>query len=107
MDDGSSARELGRRVPEDLAIVGFDDVDAASATTPALTTVRVPVAEQALAPARLLLSRLEGRHTTSAVLPTRLVVRDSAQPAGRRGPNIARRLVRVVVILVNDQEQDH
>ncbi|MGW3344656.1 GH1 family beta-glucosidase [Nonomuraea rubra] len=73
-----AARELGRRVPEDLAVVGFDDVDAASATTPALTTVRVPVAEQALALARLLLSRLEGRHTTSVVLPTRLVVRESA-----------------------------
>ncbi|GAA2857929.1 hypothetical protein GCM10020220_053900 [Nonomuraea rubra] len=65
-------------MPEDLAVVGFDDVDAASVTTPALTTVRVPVAEQALALARLLLSRLEGRHTTSVVLPTRLVVRESA-----------------------------
>ncbi|MFG1702485.1 GH1 family beta-glucosidase [Nonomuraea sp. M3C6] len=73
-----AAREAGRRVPEDLAIVGFDDIDAASATTPGLTTVRVPVADQALALARLLLSRLEGRHTTSVVLPTRLVVRDSA-----------------------------
>ncbi|AQZ65622.1 Beta-glucosidase [[Actinomadura] parvosata subsp. kistnae] len=73
-----AARELGRRVPDDLAVVGFDDVDAASATTPALTTVRVPVADQALALARLLLSRLEGRHTTSVVLPTRLVVRESA-----------------------------
>ncbi|MEV0822811.1 GH1 family beta-glucosidase [Nonomuraea rubra] len=73
-----AARELGRRVPEDLAVVGFDDVDAASVTTPALTTVRVPVAEQALALARLLLSRLEGRHTTSVVLPARLVVRESA-----------------------------
>ncbi|UBU18833.1 LacI family transcriptional regulator [Nonomuraea gerenzanensis] len=73
-----AARELGRRVPEDLAVVGFDDVDAASATTPALTTVRVPVTDQALALARLLLSRLEGRHTTSVVLPTRLVVRESA-----------------------------
>ncbi|MEV4011937.1 GH1 family beta-glucosidase [Nonomuraea angiospora] len=73
-----AARELGRRVPEDLAIVGFDDIDAASATTPGLTTVRVPLAEQALAVARLLLSRLEGRHTTSVVLPTRLVVRESS-----------------------------
>jgi beta-galactosidase len=72
-----AVREAGRRVPEDLAIVGFDDIDAASATTPALTTVRVPVADQALALARLLLSRLEGRHTTSVVLPARLVVRDS------------------------------
>nr|WP_281286924.1 LacI family DNA-binding transcriptional regulator [Nonomuraea turkmeniaca] len=72
-----AAREAGRRVPEDLAIVGFDDIDAASATTPGLTTVRVPVAEQALALARLMLSRLDGRHTESVVLPTRLVVRDS------------------------------
>ncbi|MGI5282675.1 GH1 family beta-glucosidase [Nonomuraea polychroma] len=72
-----AAREAGRRVPEDLAIAGFDDIDAASATTPGLTTVRAPVAEQALALARLMLSRLEGRHTESVVLPTRLVVRDS------------------------------
>ncbi|GAA3214095.1 GH1 family beta-glucosidase [Nonomuraea helvata] len=72
-----AAREAGRRVPEDLAIVGFDDIDAASATTPGLTTVRVPLADQALALARLLLSRLEGRHTTSVVLPTRLVTRES------------------------------
>ncbi|MFC4005752.1 GH1 family beta-glucosidase [Nonomuraea purpurea] len=72
-----AARECGRRVPEDLAVVGFDDIDAASATTPALTTVRVPVADQALALARLLLSRLEGRHTTPVVLPTRLVIRES------------------------------
>ncbi|MER7364094.1 GH1 family beta-glucosidase [Nonomuraea wenchangensis] len=73
-----AAREIGRRVPEDLAVVGFDDVDAASAVVPGLTTVRVPAAEQALALARLLLSRLEGRHTESVVLPARLVVRESA-----------------------------
>ncbi|MFF4778921.1 GH1 family beta-glucosidase [Microtetraspora fusca] len=70
-----AAREAGLRVPQDLAIVGFDDVHAASCTTPPLTTVRVPTADQALALARLLLSRLDGRHTTSVVLPTRLVVR--------------------------------
>nr|WP_246064012.1 LacI family DNA-binding transcriptional regulator [Nonomuraea longispora] len=72
-----AARKAGRRVPDDLAIVGFDDIDAASATTPPLTTVRVPVAEQALALARLLMSRLDGGHATSVVLPARLVVRDS------------------------------
>ncbi|WP_433221149.1 GH1 family beta-glucosidase [Microtetraspora malaysiensis] len=70
-----AAREAGLQVPRDLAIVGFDDVHAASCTSPPLTTVRVPTAEQALALARLLLSRLDGRHTTSVVLPTRLVVR--------------------------------
>ncbi|WP_067183681.1 GH1 family beta-glucosidase [Microtetraspora niveoalba] len=70
-----AAREAGLRVPEDLAIVGFDDIHAASCTTPPLTTVRVPAADQAMALARLLLSRLDGRHTTPVVLPTRLVVR--------------------------------
>ncbi|WP_336204677.1 GH1 family beta-glucosidase [Nonomuraea sp. LPB2021202275-12-8] len=72
-----AAAEAGRRVPDDLAVVGFDDIEAAAWTTPALTTVRVPVADQAKALARLLLSRLEGRPTTSIVLPTRLVVRES------------------------------
>nr|WP_280117144.1 LacI family DNA-binding transcriptional regulator [Microbispora hainanensis] len=70
-----AARERGLRVPEDLAVVGFGDIHAASCTTPALTTVRVPAADQALALARLLLSRLDGRHTSPVVLPTRLVVR--------------------------------
>nr|WP_275409735.1 LacI family DNA-binding transcriptional regulator [Microbispora rosea] len=73
-----AAREKGLRVPEDLAVVGFGDIHAASCTTPALTTVRVPAADQALALARLLLSRLDGRHTSSVVLPTRLVVRATA-----------------------------
>ncbi|WP_217370959.1 GH1 family beta-glucosidase [Nonomuraea antri] len=70
-----AAAEAGRRVPDDLAVVGFDD-DAAAALF-SLTTVRAPVNDQALALARLLLSRLEGRHTTSVVLPVRLVVRNS------------------------------
>ncbi|MGW7485248.1 GH1 family beta-glucosidase [Nonomuraea muscovyensis] len=74
----SAARAAGRRVPDDLAVVGFDDIDAASCTAPPLTTVRVPVTDQALALARLLLSRLDGRHAAPVVLPTRLVVRDSS-----------------------------
>ncbi|MEV0149193.1 MULTISPECIES: GH1 family beta-glucosidase [unclassified Nonomuraea] len=72
-----AAREAGRRVPDDLAIVGFGDIDAASCTTPALTTVRAPARDQALALARLMLSRLDGRHAGPVVLPARLVVRDS------------------------------
>ncbi|MEU4572813.1 GH1 family beta-glucosidase [Nonomuraea sp. NPDC023979] len=73
-----AAAEAGRRVPADLAVVGFDDIDAASATTPPLSTVRTPVTDQAMALARLLLSRLEGRHAGSVVLPARLVVRGSS-----------------------------
>ncbi|WP_219462340.1 GH1 family beta-glucosidase [Nonomuraea rhizosphaerae] len=72
-----AAGQAGRRVPQDLAVAGFGDIDAASCTTPSLTTVRAPVADQAMALARLLLSRLEGRHTTSVIVPARLVVRES------------------------------
>jgi DNA-binding LacI/PurR family transcriptional regulator len=75
-----AAREAGLRVPDDLAIAGFDDIDAASCTSPPLTTVRVPLTDQALALARLLLSRLDGRHTPSVVVPARLVPRASTGP---------------------------
>ena len=72
-----AAAKAGRRVPDDLAVVGFGDGETATATTPALTTVRVPLTDQAMALARLLLARLEGRTATSVVLPARLVVRES------------------------------
>jgi beta-glucosidase len=73
-----AAAAAGLRVPDDVAIVGFGDIEAAAYTEPALTTVSAPASDQAMALARLLLSRLEGRHTTPVVLPSRLVVRASA-----------------------------
>src|SRR5690606_28919886 len=73
-----AASEAGLRVPDDLAVVGFGDIEAAAYTTPPLTTVRTPATDQAMALARLLLSRLEGRHTTPVVLPSRLITRASA-----------------------------
>jgi beta-glucosidase len=69
--------QAGRRVPGDVAVVGFGDVDAAACTTPALSTVHVPTTGQAMAVARLLLSRLDGRPTTSVVLPARLMTRET------------------------------
>jgi LacI family transcriptional regulator len=75
------ARELGLRVPEDLAVVGFDDVDAATIVTPALTTVRNPSYDAGLAAGELLLTRMSGDHTGAArtvTLPCPLVVRASA-----------------------------
>ncbi|MBB2908869.1 beta-galactosidase [Streptosporangium becharense] len=70
-------REAGRRVPDDVAVVGFDDIEAASYSVPPLTTVRTPRAEQARAAVRLLLRRLDGGPASSATLPTELVVRQS------------------------------
>jgi LacI family transcriptional regulator len=75
------ARELGLRVPEDLAVVGFDDVDAATIVTPALTTVRNPSYDAGVAAGELLLSRMSEDHTgagRTVTLPCPLIVRDSA-----------------------------
>jgi DNA-binding LacI/PurR family transcriptional regulator len=73
-------RDAGRRVPEDVAVVGFDDSSAAMAARPALTTVRHPLEDMAAEAARLLLSRVEdATMRVSAVIyePT-LVIRQSA-----------------------------
>ncbi|MGW0591880.1 GH1 family beta-glucosidase [Streptosporangium sp. NPDC002607] len=69
--------ESGRRVPDDVAIVGFDDIGAASYTVPALTTVRTPRTDQARAAVRLLLRQIDGGPASSTILPTELVIRES------------------------------
>jgi len=51
--------ERGRRVPQDVAVIGFDDSSAATASRPRLTTVRQPVEEMAARMAQLLLERLD------------------------------------------------
>ncbi|WP_169952119.1 LacI family DNA-binding transcriptional regulator [Microbispora sp. H11081] len=71
-------RQAGRRVPDDVAVVGFDDIEAARFTEPPLTTIRHPVSEQAAAMVQLLLGLLRGGPAVPVVLPTELVVRDSA-----------------------------
>ncbi|MTE21703.1 LacI family DNA-binding transcriptional regulator [Streptomyces sp. TRM43335] len=73
-------RAAGRRVPEDVAVVGFDDVPLARCTDPPLTTVRQPLRAMGTAAANLLLSRLGEAPPPAepAVLPTELVIRDSA-----------------------------
>ncbi len=73
------ARERGIRVPEDLSIVGFDDSEHSAIVTPALTTVRQPLAEMGRMAVSLLMrlldnQRLEALHIE---LKTRLIVRAS------------------------------
>ncbi|MER7446894.1 LacI family DNA-binding transcriptional regulator [Microbacterium sp. NPDC097977] len=75
----TALRAAGIRVPEDVALVGFDDSSVAVSTDPPLTTMRQPMYAQGEAMAGVLLSRLAGRdpaHTT--ILPTELVVRASS-----------------------------
>ncbi|WP_285778345.1 LacI family DNA-binding transcriptional regulator [Microtetraspora sp. NBRC 13810] len=72
--------EHGRRVPDDVAVVGFDDSSAALACRPPLTTVRHPVEDMAAEMARLLLAHIEQPDlpVTSVIFDPALVVRESA-----------------------------
>jgi LacI family transcriptional regulator, galactose operon repressor len=81
-----AARERGVRVPEDLSVVGFDDLEAAEIVTPALTTVRQPLAEMGRMAVSLLErlienQRLEALHVE---LRTQLVVRESTARLSER-----------------------
>lgn len=71
-------RAAGRRVPEDVSVVGYDDIELAQHTEPALTTVRQPVVHQARTMTELLLLQIGGQPPGDpVVLPTELVDRDS------------------------------
>ena len=69
-------RDRGLRVPQDVAVVGFDDIDAARHANPALTTVRVDKERLGSRGLELLQDRASGNHLE----PVELIVRGSSQP---------------------------
>jgi DNA-binding LacI/PurR family transcriptional regulator len=72
-------RQAGKRVPDDVAVIGFDDNEIARYTEPPLTTIRQPVLDIGRTMARQLLRLADGEAVEPAVvLPTELVVRESA-----------------------------
>ena len=71
-------RDAGRRVPGDVAVVGFDDSPIAVQTDPTLTTIHQPVQALGREAARMLTELLDGAEPESFVLPTKIVVRESA-----------------------------
>ena len=74
-----AAAQRGRRVPDDVAVVGFDDIDMAAHSSPTLTTVRQPSTPQARRMVEILVEKIAGRETpASVVLDVDLVRRDSA-----------------------------
>ena len=76
------ARERGLRVPDDLSLVGFDDIPAAAMVVPHLTTVRQPLLQMGAAATTMLLERIEQPDlpVTCLELPTELIVRGSSGP---------------------------
>jgi LacI family transcriptional regulator len=77
-------REAGLRIPEDVSVAGFDDVDIASIVTPGLTTVRQDMLEIGRRSANLLIDGLEAgsfEGIGSVSLPVELIVRGSTAPA--------------------------
>jgi LacI family transcriptional regulator len=80
-----AARDRRLRVPEDLSVVGFDDIEPATLVTPALTTVHQPLSEIGRTAVNVLVRLLERRagETPHVELATRLVVRESTAPPRR------------------------
>jgi DNA-binding LacI/PurR family transcriptional regulator len=78
-------RDAGRRVPEDVAVVGFDDSNAAQMSRPPLTTIRQPLAEmaQAAATMAITLSRGGSLPQERVEYATRLVIRASTSQPSR------------------------
>jgi DNA-binding LacI/PurR family transcriptional regulator len=74
----STLRRLGRRVPEDVRVVGYDDIELAAHFHPPLSTVRQPIAAAGVALVEALFAQLRGDRPRPMQLPTELVVRGSS-----------------------------
>jgi LacI family transcriptional regulator len=74
--------DRGLRVPEDVSVVGFDDIQSAAYHNPSLTTIRQPLQQMGLTAARILLQRIRGQalfQESVSILPE-LVIRESTCP---------------------------
>ncbi len=78
-----AVKETGLRVPEDISVVGFDDIREAAYHLPSLTTVRQPMRKIGAMAAEALIDRIEGRngHEGGILVEPELVVRESSGPA--------------------------
>ena len=76
----------GIRVPEDVSVVGFDDIQNAAYHNPSLTTIRQPLQHMGIVAARILLQRIRGQATFPDYVPIQpeLVTRESTSPLGPR-----------------------
>jgi LacI family transcriptional regulator len=81
--------DSGRRIPQDVAVVGFDDIPLAAHTRPPLSTVHQPLREMGEAAARMLLAHFEGSPLPNrpTVIPATFTVRGSTGPSPHTDPS--------------------
>jgi len=78
-----AARDRGLRIPEDISVVGFDDLPFAQVFDPPLTTIAIDPEELGAKSFELLLGLMEGGEPEGQILPVRLIVRGSTAPPAR------------------------
>ena len=87
----SGCAALGLRVPHDVSVTGFDDLDLAACSSPPLTTVRVDAGRIGRLVGERLIALVAGRGAAEVVeIPAALVVRESTAPPNTRAPEAAR-----------------
>ncbi len=74
-----AAQDLGMQVPDDISIVGFDDIELSSLITPGLTTIRQENYKIGYMAARHLVSIIKGEKPRHIIIPHRLIIRQSAK----------------------------
>lgn len=71
----------GLRIPQDVAVAGFDNLSVSSLVTPGLTTVQFPIYQMGYQAARIIADRLDGKTPPQSIrLESRIIIRDSTQP---------------------------
>ncbi len=78
----SALWQLGLKIPDDISVIGFDDIFYASMITPPLTTIHQPIDEISSAAVKQLIQTIDGPGTdpVDIIMPTRLVVRETCKP---------------------------
>jgi len=82
----------GLKVPDDVSVVGFDDIQSAAFHNPSLTTIRQPLQQMGLMAARILLQRIRGQATFPDFVPIspELIIRESTSPPNPKRGRIKR-----------------
>jgi len=87
----TALREAGHKVPEDVSVMGFDDIEFASIAYPALTTIRQPLQEMGATAAELLIRKLANDESVKNIcVRPELIVRSSTCPPSLTRPKSAR-----------------